>query len=66
MGGSLPPGRAAAVGCASSAVPGCSGCRFSEGQGLLGAVRIFDGWIRTTPVDLRHDSTDESAEETAA
>jgi chloramphenicol 3-O-phosphotransferase len=36
------------------------------GRDLLDAVRTFSRWVRATPADLHHDSTDETPERTAA
>lgn len=37
-----------------------------SGPELLAAVRTFGGWVRATPADLHHDSSDETADLTAA
>ena len=36
------------------------------GRDLLDAVRTFDAWVRATPADLHHDSTRETADQTAS
>ena len=36
------------------------------GREPLDVVRSFDAWVRATPADLHHDSTDESPDRTAA
>ncbi len=46
----------------SGAYAGWSG----GGRELLDAVATFDSWVRATPADLHHDSTDETPDRTAA
>ncbi|MGY1607463.1 phosphotransferase-like protein [Geodermatophilus sp. SYSU D00700] len=45
---------------------GAYAARSGPGRSLLDAVRVFDAWVRATPADLHHDSTDETPDQTAA